>query len=162
MESSGAAEFLASWLVNACSGGGNLAVLAAVYVLTVLLSELLSNGATAALMGGLALAAAAKLNVDARPFLMAIAIAASCAFATPIGYQTNLMVLNPGGYRFRDYMRVGLPLNFICAAIALLIIPFVWPFRPPQPRALPVKAKVSEIRPANNRSPAPAIILPAR
>lgn len=128
METSGAAEALAVGIVKFCSGGGKFAVLAMIYLLTVLLSELLSNGATAALMGGLAIFTAKELGVDARPFLIAIAIAASCAFATPIGYQTNLMVLNPGGYKFKDYLRVGLPLNIICAIIALIIIPLVWKF----------------------------------
>src|SRR6185369_13128791 len=98
------------------------------YILTVLLSELLSNNATAALMGSLAVATAAQREIDPRPLLIAVAIGSSCAFATPIGYQTNLMVLNPGGYRFKDYVKVGLPLNFLCGIIAILIIPRVWKF----------------------------------
>jgi di/tricarboxylate transporter len=60
-----------------------------------------------------------------------VAIAASCAFATPIGYQTNLMVLNPGGYKFSDYVKVGLPLNFLCCIVALILIPFFWSFKLP-------------------------------
>ena len=99
-----------------------------IYLLTVLLSELLSNNATAALMGTLAIQAALQRGIDARPLLIAVAVASSCAFATPIGYQTNLMVLNPGGYRFADYMKVGLPLNLLCCVIALIIIPLVWKF----------------------------------
>lgn len=128
MESSGAAQWLASGLLAACRDWGPVVVMAVIYILTVLLSELLSNNATAALMGTLAVQAALQRGIDARPLLIAVAVASSCAFATPIGYQTNLMVLNPGGYRFADYMKVGLPLNILCCIIALIIIPLVWKF----------------------------------
>lgn len=128
LESSGAAKLLANWLLSACQDSGPEVVLAVLYILTVLLSELLSNNATAALMGSLAVATAAQRGIDPRPLLIAVAIGSSCAFATPIGYQTNLMVLNPGGYRFKDYVKVGLPLNVLCAIIAILIIPRVWQF----------------------------------
>jgi di/tricarboxylate transporter len=128
MESSGAAQWLASGLLAACQNSGPVVVMAVIYILTVLLSELLSNNATAALMGTLAVQAALQRGIDARPLLIAVAVASSCAFATPIGYQTNLMVLNPGGYRFADYMKVGLPLNVLCCIIALIIIPLVWSF----------------------------------
>lgn len=128
MESSGAAKWLASGLLAACQDSGPVVVMAVIYLLTVLLSELLSNNATAALMGTLAIQAALQRGIDARPLLIAVAVASSCAFATPIGYQTNLMVLNPGGYRFADYMKVGLPLNLLCCVIALIIIPLVWKF----------------------------------
>jgi di/tricarboxylate transporter len=67
-----------------------------------------------------------QLNASPRPFLIAVAVAASCAFATPIGYQTNLMVMNPGGYRFVDYLRVGLPLNGLCFVVSMVVIPLVW------------------------------------
>jgi di/tricarboxylate transporter len=128
LEKSGAADILSAELVNAFAGYGPLVVLAVIYLLTMLLTEFLSNNATAAIMGALVLPIAARLQVDARPFLMAVAIASSCAFATPIGYQTNLMVLNPGGYRFMDYVRIGIPLNFLCFLVAMGIIPWVWPF----------------------------------
>lgn len=128
MESSGAAKWLAAELLLLCRDSGPIVILAVIYLLTVFLSELLSNNATAALMGTLAVQAAAQRELDARPFLITVAIAASCAFATPIGYQTNLMVLNPGGYRFSDYLKVGLPLNFLCFVIAILVIPWVWSF----------------------------------
>jgi di/tricarboxylate transporter len=101
-------------------------VLATVYLLTMVLSELLSNSATAALMCTLAKSIALQQGLDARPLMIAIAIAASCAFATPIGYQTNLMVMNPGGYRFRDYLKVGLPLDLICFIVSMIVIPQVW------------------------------------
>lgn len=128
MESSGAAALMAEWLLKACSGSSPTVVMAVVYVLTVLLSELLSNNATAALMGTLAAQAALQSHVDARPMLIAVAIGSSCAFATPIGYQTNLMVLNPGGYKFSDYIKVGLPLDFLCFVVAILLIPLFWRF----------------------------------
>src|SRR5262249_42018845 len=128
METSGAAEWLAGGLLGACRDSSPVTIMAVLYVLTVILSELLSNNATAALMGTLAVQTGAQRELDARPFLIAVAIASSCAFATPIGYQTNLMVLNPGGYRFADYVKVGLPLNFLCCIVALVLIPFFWHF----------------------------------
>jgi di/tricarboxylate transporter len=128
MEASGAARWLASGLLAACEGSSPVTVMGAIYVLTVVLSELLSNNATAALMGTLAIEAAVQRGISARPLLIAVAIGASCAFATPIGYQTNLMVLNPGGYKFSDYVKVGLPLNFLCGFIAIVVIPLVWKF----------------------------------
>ncbi|MGQ0634180.1 MAG: SLC13 family permease [Planctomycetaceae bacterium] len=128
METSGAAKWLASGLLSACADSGPVVVMAVLYLMTVILSELLSNNATAALMGTLAVQAALQRQIDARPFLIAVAIASSCAFATPIGYQTNLMVLNPGGYRFADYLKVGLPLNVLCFVIAVIVIPLVWSF----------------------------------
>lgn len=128
LEMSGAAKWLAEGLLSGFHNSSHVMVMSVVYILTVLLSELLSNNATAALMGTLAIAIAEQRGVSARPFLIAVAIASSCAFATPIGYQTNLMVLNPGGYRFKDYVKVGLPLNVICCIVALVIIPLVWKF----------------------------------
>lgn len=126
LERSGAAEWLASGMLSACQGYGRVAVIATIYLLTMLLSELLSNNATAALMGSLAAATAHQTGMEVRPLLITVAIASSCAFATPIGYQTNLMVLNAGGYRFRDFVAVGLPLNIICFIISMIVIPLVW------------------------------------
>lgn len=129
LETSGAARWIATKLLAVSSPFGPVAVLATVYLLTMVLSELLSNGATAALMCTLAKSIALQEGLDARPLMIAIAIAASCAFATPIGYQTNLMVMNPGGYRFRDYIKVGLPLDLICFVVAIIVIPLVWELR---------------------------------
>ncbi|MFN7804434.1 MAG: SLC13 family permease [Planctomycetaceae bacterium] len=126
LEISGAAGWISAKLLAVSSPFGPVAVLATVYVLTMVLSELLSNSATAALMCTLAKSIALQQGLDARPLMIAIAIAASCAFATPIGYQTNLMVMNPGGYRFRDYLKVGLPLDLICFIVAMIVIPQVW------------------------------------
>ena len=89
-----------------------------------------TNTAVAALMFPLAVAVAKAGDLDARPFVMAIAIAASSSFITPVGYQTNLMVMGPGGYRPRDYLKAGLPLTACVMVTALIVIPRVWPFTP--------------------------------
>ena len=117
LQSSGAATWLAQGLLAMCRNSSPMVVLAVIYVLTVILSEFLSNNATAAMMASLALATAAQLNLDPRPFLIAVAIASSCAFATPIGYQTNLMVYGPGGYRYMDYVRFGVPLSLLVGIV---------------------------------------------
>src|SRR5699024_2210650 len=99
-----------------------------VYVLTSIFTELLTNNASAVLMFPIGLAAAHQLDVHAMPFIIAVMIAASASFITPIGYQTNMMVYGPGGYRFLDYVRVGTPLSIVVGVVVLLTIPHVWPF----------------------------------
>lgn len=126
LDSSGAAGWLAGNLLAVFQPCGKIAVLAAVVLLTGLLTELLSNNACAALMGTLALATAGKMGIDPRPLLIAVAVTSSYGYATPIGYQTNLMVLNPGGYRFTDYLKVGIPLDLLCWTMTIVIIPLVW------------------------------------
>ena len=130
LEKTGVAAGIASVLVEIgvlFGPGGGLAM---VYLATLLFTELLSNAAAAALVFPIALEAARQLGVDARPFAVAIAIAASAAFASPIGYQTHLMVYGPGGYRFSDFLKIGVPLDLLVFVVAFLVIPFVWPFRP--------------------------------
>ncbi|MDP2138702.1 MAG: SLC13 family permease [Candidatus Didemnitutus sp.] len=105
-----------------------LVMLAVFYVLASVLTEVLSNNAVAALLTPLALSLAAQMGVDPRPFIIALCLAASASFATPIGYQTNTYVYGVGGYRFSDFLRLGLPLNIICFIVAIYIIPHVWPF----------------------------------
>ncbi|HUL12204.1 MAG TPA: SLC13 family permease [Methylococcaceae bacterium] len=105
-------------------------VLVYFYFLTVVLTELLSNNSVAVLMFPLALAIAEKLGVSYWPFVIAVMIAASMGFSTPIGYQTNLMVYGPGGYHFSDFVRFGVPLNILMGAVAIAVIPTVWPFYP--------------------------------
>ncbi len=126
MDNSGAAAAISSQ-VMVMTADRPLLTLAAIYLLTLVATELITNNAAAVLIFPVAMAAAESLGVSATPFVIAIMIAASAAFATPIGYQTNLMVFGPGAYRFTDYLRFGLPLNLIVMAIALLIIPRVWP-----------------------------------
>jgi di/tricarboxylate transporter len=129
MRSTGLAEQIATGAVGAI-GDHPWGVLAGLYLVTMLLTELLSNNATAALMYPIAMASAAKLGVDFHPFLIAIMFAASCGFATPFGYQTNLMVYGPGGYRFSDFLRVGAALDLVVMAVALVAIPIAFPLTP--------------------------------
>jgi di/tricarboxylate transporter len=127
LESTGAAAAVASgWL--SIVGDSPLLALAAVYVLTSVLSAFITNNGAAVLLFPFAIATAATLGVSDRPFVIAIMMAASASFATPIGYQTNLMVYGPGGYRFSDYLRLGVPLTVLLAAVSLIVVPRVWPF----------------------------------
>jgi di/tricarboxylate transporter len=111
--------------------GGNIAgpfgILVGIYLLTNILTELISHIGAAALMFPIAMVTAQKMGIGAEPFVIAIAIAASASFATPVGYQTNLMVYGPGGYRFADFLKVGIPMNILIMIVAMLIIPWVWP-----------------------------------
>ncbi len=123
----GAATAIATELVSLASGQPLLA-LAIIYLMTILCTELVTNNAAAVLMFPIALVTSQQLDVSVMPFIIAIMFAASCSFATPIGYQTNLMVYGPGGYRFADYLRFGLPITVLLGIMALLIIPTVWAF----------------------------------
>ncbi len=98
-----------------------------VFFMTSTLTEIVSNNAVAVIMTPIAISLGAALGLDPRPLVVAVMIAASCAFATPIGYQTNTLVYGPGGYKFSDFMRVGIPLNLSIAVVASLFIPFIWP-----------------------------------
>jgi di/tricarboxylate transporter len=128
LDRSGAAAWLAGTVLAPLQDLGPLAVLAAVYLLTAVLTEAMSNTAAAVIMAPIAITVAGAMNVDARPLLVAITFAASTSFTTPVGYQTNTMVFAPGGYRFRDYVRVGGPLNIIFWIAAVYLIPKIWPF----------------------------------
>jgi di/tricarboxylate transporter len=128
LEKTGVAAATAGALTSGIGDLGPVVALAAVYFATVVLTEAISNNAAAALMFPIALATASQLGVDDRGFVMAVAVAASCGFATPIGYQTHLIVYGPGGYRFGDFVRVGLPLDVLCGVVALVVIPRVFPF----------------------------------
>lgn len=132
MDQSGAAAVIANSLINLVQGNPWL-VLLMVYLLTNLFTEVMTNNAAAVLMVPIAKAAAASLGVegepvDVLPFAIAIMVAASASFSTPIGYQTNLMVYGPGGYRFTDYFRIGLPLNLTVMAVTVILAPMVWTF----------------------------------
>jgi di/tricarboxylate transporter len=127
MGESGLAEELGRLLVSGSDTFGDVGVLAAVLLATMLLTELLSNNAAAVLMFPIALAAAADAGVNFRPLAIAILVGASCSFLTPIGYQTNLLVYGMGGYRFLDFTRVGAPLTLLTIIVALIAIPIAFP-----------------------------------
>jgi di/tricarboxylate transporter len=124
---SGLAGVIASGIVGAFSGWGPIGVLLAVTLAVALFTELVTNNAAAVLMFPIAMATAASMGLEPRGFAIALAVAASASFLTPIGYQTNTMVYGPGGYRFTDYMRLGLPLNLIVVLAIVLTVPFFWP-----------------------------------
>lgn len=127
LQQTGAAATLAGAIIG-LTGDNAWAALALFYVTTVLFTNLVTNNAAAVLMFPIALASAERLDVSIMPFAIAIMMAASASFATPIGYQTNLMVQGPGGYTFTDYLRLGLPLSLVAGAATVAIAPFVWPF----------------------------------
>ena len=127
---SGLADFVAENFLGLFDRFGNIGLLVGVLITTVVLTELITNNAAAVLMFPLALATATQAGLDPRPFAMAIAVGASASFLTPIGYQTNTIVYSMGGYRFSDFIRVGLPLTFFVIVTASIIIPIAWPLTP--------------------------------
>jgi len=127
MQELGVARDAAGWIVESLGGHAHWVLIGALYVLTNLLTEVLSNNATAVLLTPIVLGISDQMGIDAKPLLMAIAFGASASFSTPIGYQTNALVMGPGGYRFSDYLRFGLPLNLLMAATAAALIPWIWP-----------------------------------
>jgi len=128
LEKSGAARLLGGFLVDTAGAFGPVALVSALYLTTSLLTEMMSNNATAALLAPIAIAAAESMGVDSRPFLMAIAFAASASFMTPVGYQTNTLIYGPGQFRYADFLRVGTPLNIVFWVLATIFIPRFWPF----------------------------------
>lgn len=128
MTQSGAAEFIVANTIGLVSDSGPLVVLAVLYLMALLLTEFMSNAAAAVLLTPIGMSTAKMLGVDATPFLIAVTFAASTSFATPVGYQTNTMVYNAGGYRFTDFIKVGLPLNLIFWVLGVIFIPIFWPF----------------------------------
>lgn len=134
METTGAANYIAQNMVGMTAGWFEqawkpIAMLAVIYILTVVITEVLSNNATVVLMMPIALGVAAQTGLDPRPFAIAIILGSSAGFATPIGYQTNTFVYSAGGYRFSDFFRIGLPLNLLYLVGALVLIPWIWPLQ---------------------------------
>ena len=128
LQNSGAADVIAHYVINISKSLGPIGVLAAIYIITNIFTEIITNNAAAALCFPIALSAATQLGVDPRPFFIAIAIAASSSFSTPIGYQTNLIVQSIGNYKFGDYWKIGLPLNILAFIISMILIPIFWSF----------------------------------
>jgi di/tricarboxylate transporter len=128
LRASGVTQLIGSGLLALTSEQSVYLSLALVLAITMFLSDLINNAATAVVMAPIAASVATGIGVNADPFLMAVAIGASCAFLTPIGHQNNLLVMGPGGYRFSDYWRMGLPLELLIIAIAIFLLPRVWPF----------------------------------
>jgi di/tricarboxylate transporter len=133
LEQTGAALWLATHVVDGVQAvvpGDHKAVyvLGALYLVTTVLTEILSNNAVAALMTPIAIGIASQLGVSIQPFVVVVMFAASAAFATPIGYQTNTYVYGVGGYRFTDFLKIGIPLNLLCFITAMVIVPRIWPF----------------------------------
>jgi len=127
MEETGAAQLASSGIVRAVGPFGPVAIISAFYLVTALLTAVMSNQATAVLLAPIAVSTAGSLGFDARPLLMAVAYGASACFLTPVGYQTNTLVYGPGQYRFADFVRVGAPLVVLSWILATALIPVLWP-----------------------------------
>jgi di/tricarboxylate transporter len=128
MEKTGGAEYIAHRLNDTFGALGPHVALAGTYLIAMLLTEMVSNNAVAALMTPIAISSAHALGCDARPFVFAVMFAASASFSTPIGYQTNTMIYGAGGYKFLDFFKIGAPLNILLWILATLLIPVFWPF----------------------------------
>ncbi len=128
MENSGLADWVASSIIRMSGNLGPYASLAVIYIVTCIITELITNNAAAALSFPVALSVATQLGVDPRPFFIVICIAASAAFTTPIGYQTHLIVQGVGGYKFWDFIKIGLPLDILIFLVSIFLIPCIWKF----------------------------------
>jgi di/tricarboxylate transporter len=127
LEASGAVQLLVDAIAPHLQGLPHWALLLAVYTLAGVLTEVVSNNAVAVIVTPVAIGLAHTMGVDPRPLVIAVMFAASAAFATPIGYQTNTLVYGPGGYRFADFLKVGVPLNVLMAITVCTIVPLIWP-----------------------------------
>jgi len=130
LDASGAVALIVNAVAPFLQGLPPIAALAAVYFLGLVMTEFLSNNAVAVIFAPIAIQLAHSLGLDPRPFAVAVMFSASVAFATPIGYQTHMMVYGPGGYKFSDFLRLGIPLDIITGIVAVLVIPLVWPLSP--------------------------------
>ena len=128
MNTSGAARFIADRAVGVVGDMGPIAVLAVIYLMTSIMTDTMTNAAAAVLLAPIAISTAEQIGVDPRPFLMAITFAASTGFSTPVGYQTNTMIYNPGGYKYTDFLRTGVPLSILFWILSVIFIPRFWAF----------------------------------
>ncbi|MDH4229861.1 MAG: SLC13 family permease [Nitrospirota bacterium] len=128
LDHTGAAGLVGAQLARLGSGQSPLVMMALLLVITMFLSDVMNNAATAVVMAPVGLDLASRVGASPDPFLMAVAIGASCAFLTPVGHQNNTLVMGPGGYRFGDYWRLGLPLEAVIAGVSIPLIPLFWPF----------------------------------
>ena len=127
MASTGTADLLANALLNQLAQGAPVIAMILLLVVTMTMSDFMNNAATAAVMCPIAISGAQQLGVNSDPFLMAVAIGASCAFLTPIGHQNNTLILGPGGLKFGDYWRLGLPMEILVVAVSVPMLLLVWP-----------------------------------
>jgi di/tricarboxylate transporter len=127
LQNTGTTTLIADQLVNLTQGLPNWSIIALVMVITMFMSDIINNAATAMIMAPISVGIAISLGVNMDPFLMSVAIGASCAFLTPIGHQCNALILGPGGYKFSDYWRMGLPLELIIVVVGTPLILYFWP-----------------------------------
>ncbi|HBQ36792.1 MAG TPA: SLC13 family permease, partial [Rhodobacteraceae bacterium] len=127
LETSGGTELIAGWLIDLTAGMAPWAILTILMIVTMSLSDVLNNTATTIVAAPIGIKMAQELGVNPDPFLMAVAVAASCAFLTPIGHKNNTLILGPGGYSFGDYWRMGLPLEVLVVAVSIPAILVFWP-----------------------------------
>jgi di/tricarboxylate transporter len=127
-QKTGAASYLAQEMVSLVGGWGPIAIMAGLFILAALASQVMPNPAVAVLLAPIALNTASDLGISPFPLLMAVAVSASAAFLSPVGHSANIMVMGPGGYRFSDYLKVGLPLTLVVLVVVILVMPIFWPF----------------------------------
>jgi di/tricarboxylate transporter len=128
MDKTGAAELMASGMVDSLAGFGPTVLLSGFFLLTLLITAVMSNNASAALLAPIAIEAAMNIGVNPQAFLYAVTFAASLSLITPFGYQTNTMIYGPGRYSVGDFMKIGIPLNLLFWILATVFIPMIWPF----------------------------------
>jgi di/tricarboxylate transporter len=127
LETTGGSQLLATYMVDMTQNLPNWLILAIIMIITMCLSDIINNAATALIMAPIASGIAMSLGVNIDPFLMAVAVGASCAFLTPIGHQCNALILGPGGYKFSDYWKMGLPLEILIVILGTPLILYFWP-----------------------------------
>jgi di/tricarboxylate transporter len=130
MQESGTVEWLARGVVDGAGGLGPLAVVAGLYLLSALAAQVIPTAAVAILIAPLAITTATDLGMSPYALMMTVSLSASASFMSPVAHPANILVMGPGGYRFIDYVKVGLPLTVVCLLVTLLLLPLVWPLVP--------------------------------